>query len=314
MFWSAGEDGIIRQYDLRVPDQKAYGSPNVLINLTAAGPHQQLVECKGVDVNHLQPHLMAVACGDPYVRVFDRRKLATSRPGGRPSQPLLQLTCPHLPLLLKAGINRRAHTTHVSFSNRGDKLVTSYHGDHAYIFDVTGAAEGAPIALCGQQQQQRSRSGSRSPRFPINDQQVRSGNIGLPSGDQITQITAADKTLDQGAADLAAICNLPETAEASKVSGNNALFEQRYSAAVADFTAAIAAAPCAAGLYAQRALAYLNRGWEGDAAYALRDCDMALDLVGQQPGAAAAAAEQQARLRQVHALKQLGQCQVSIGV
>jgi hypothetical protein len=43
---------------------------------------------------------------------------------------------------------------------------------------------------------------------------------------------------------------------------------------------------------------------------------MALALVQQSRGAAAAAAaaaEQQARLRQVHALKQLGQNQVSYG-
>jgi hypothetical protein len=42
-------------------------------------------------------------------------------------------------MLLKAGLSRRAHATHASFSSRGGKLVASYHGDHAYVFDVTGA-------------------------------------------------------------------------------------------------------------------------------------------------------------------------------
>lgn len=110
--------------------------------------------------------------------------------------------------------------------------------------------------------------------------------------------------------------NLPGAAESAKVAGNNALFEQRYTEAVSEFSAAIAAAPWVPGLYTQRALAWLKRGWEGDAAYALRDCEMALALVGQARGAAAAAAAaaaQQARLRQVHALKQLGQCQVRLG-
>lgn len=37
LFWSAGEDGVVRQYDVRTPDQKAYGSANVLVNLMAAG-------------------------------------------------------------------------------------------------------------------------------------------------------------------------------------------------------------------------------------------------------------------------------------
>lgn len=77
LFWSAGEDGMVRQYDTRLADQKAYGSPNVLINLATAGPRAGLVECKGLDVNVANPNMMAVACGDPYVRVFDRRRVGT---------------------------------------------------------------------------------------------------------------------------------------------------------------------------------------------------------------------------------------------
>jgi hypothetical protein len=37
LFWSAGEDGVVRQYDARTPNQKAYSSANVLVNLMAAG-------------------------------------------------------------------------------------------------------------------------------------------------------------------------------------------------------------------------------------------------------------------------------------
>lgn len=32
-----------------------------------------------------------------------------------------------------------AHGTHVSFGRRGNKVLVTYHGDHAYAFDVTGA-------------------------------------------------------------------------------------------------------------------------------------------------------------------------------
>lgn len=42
LFWSAGEDGVVRQYDIRTPDQKAYGSANVLVNLMSAGETLQL--------------------------------------------------------------------------------------------------------------------------------------------------------------------------------------------------------------------------------------------------------------------------------
>jgi hypothetical protein len=42
---------------------------------TSTGTRAGLVECKGVDPT--APHLMAVACGDPCVRVFDRRRVGT---------------------------------------------------------------------------------------------------------------------------------------------------------------------------------------------------------------------------------------------
>lgn len=43
LFWSAGEDGVVRQYDTRAPTHKAYGSPNVLVNLMNAGKGLGLV-------------------------------------------------------------------------------------------------------------------------------------------------------------------------------------------------------------------------------------------------------------------------------
>jgi uncharacterized membrane protein YgcG len=133
-----------------------------------------------------------------------------------------------------------------------------------------------------------------------------------------------------------ALASLPEAADMARVLGNNALFEQSYTAAIRHFSDAIAAAPHAAGLRTQRALALLKRGWEGDAAYALRDCETAIALVTQQQqqrqppqgsgsngsggngsngggSNGGSSVEQQARLRLVHALKQLGQVKVGGG-
>jgi uncharacterized membrane protein YgcG len=138
--------------------------------------------------------------------------------------------------------------------------------------------------------------------------------------------------------------SMPEAADSSRVLGNNALFEQSYSAAIGHFTDATQLAPHAAGLYTQRALALLKRGWQGDAAYALRDCETALNIVTQRQqqqqqdgdgsngssvssgressgggrdsssssGSSGSSVEQQARLRLVHALKQLGQVKVRL--
>jgi hypothetical protein len=41
-----------------------------------------------------------------------------------------------------------AHGTHASFGARGDRVVVTYHGDHAYSFDVT-AAGGDPVVVYG---------------------------------------------------------------------------------------------------------------------------------------------------------------------
>jgi hypothetical protein len=42
---------------------------------TSSGSKAGLVECKGVDVKPTTPNPMAVAFGDPYLRVFDRRRV-----------------------------------------------------------------------------------------------------------------------------------------------------------------------------------------------------------------------------------------------
>lgn len=73
LFWSASEDGTIRQFDLRDSSSLASNPANVLINLNAhLGPQ---AEAKCLAVNPRYPHLLAVGANDPYVRVFDRRKL-----------------------------------------------------------------------------------------------------------------------------------------------------------------------------------------------------------------------------------------------
>jgi len=38
------------------------------------------------------------------------------------------------------------NATYVSFGARGDKLLATYHADHAYAFDITKSAEGAHAA------------------------------------------------------------------------------------------------------------------------------------------------------------------------
>lgn len=298
LFWSASEDGCVRQYDARDLRRAAsFASPNVLLSVASRGSsggggraggsaaHLRPVELKALDINPAAPHLLAVGCGDPYVRVYDRRKLALSGPeaaAGAPAEPLLALAPPHMDLLGgsgggggaagsggRRGGGRQLHATHVCFSGRGDRLLASYHADHAYCFDVTAA-------------------GSVAAAFAA------------PPPSRCTAGAAAE-----GAAPGPPAPGLPEGAERHRLTGNAALFENRSSAAVAAFGAALREAPRVAALYVQRADALLARGWAGDAAFALRDCDAALALKPRN---------KRALLRRIQAFKALGQPRVGVCV
>ncbi len=57
------------------------------------------VELKSVAINKGRPHEMAVAAGDPFLRIYDRRMLSPGRPSasaGPAAEPLLKLAPPHL--------------------------------------------------------------------------------------------------------------------------------------------------------------------------------------------------------------------------
>lgn len=51
IFWSAGEDGMVRQFDRRLGNQKVFESPNVLISVAH---HNKVVELKALDINKVR--------------------------------------------------------------------------------------------------------------------------------------------------------------------------------------------------------------------------------------------------------------------
>lgn len=74
VFWSAAEDGLVLQYDLRQPHQCSVAKNNVLINLT--NHMGQIAEAKCIAINQFRPELLAVGANDAYVRLFDRRMIS----------------------------------------------------------------------------------------------------------------------------------------------------------------------------------------------------------------------------------------------
>lgn len=47
-FWSGGEDGDVRQYDTRMPNQDNWGSPTVLVQIRDG---HRTVQVKSLDIN-----------------------------------------------------------------------------------------------------------------------------------------------------------------------------------------------------------------------------------------------------------------------
>lgn len=78
LFWSAAEDGLILQYDIRAPHScKSNGCNSVLVNLVNhAGRY---AEGKCISVNPKKPELIAIGANDAYIRMYDRRMIKLSQ-------------------------------------------------------------------------------------------------------------------------------------------------------------------------------------------------------------------------------------------
>lgn len=139
LFWSAAEDGLVRQYDTREnmsEEQRTSQSyPNVVFGVAPR-------ETKSVAINPVRTHEMAVACDTPYVQILDRRKMTMSSPesqSGSPTKAVLELCPPHLCKELHRPRKAYAGCTFATYGSSGQKLVATFHADHAYAFDTTGA-------------------------------------------------------------------------------------------------------------------------------------------------------------------------------
>lgn len=66
VFWSAAEDGTVRQYDTRLPSdtQNVWESSNCLLSVKAVGPASanRSIELKGISLNKVTPLLPCTSC------------------------------------------------------------------------------------------------------------------------------------------------------------------------------------------------------------------------------------------------------------
>ena len=137
VFFSCGEDGCSRQYDLRLPfagcipslGEKGQGSmfdsKNCIISTNI---HTLSIKVNPVDVNAI-----VIASGDSKIRLYDRRMLNLCTAESATRHKPFQIFCPSHLVDVK-----KARCTYAEFSPCGQSIVASYHGDHSYLFDVNG--------------------------------------------------------------------------------------------------------------------------------------------------------------------------------
>ena len=148
LHFSAGEDGYVRQYDERLPKSgcnvckleeskgSMYQSSNCLIS---ANIHFMSLRLSPVDSN-----MLLAACGDQYVRLYDRRMLHLSSPSPQISKVVTRFCPRHL---LNSS---KARSTYAEFSSCGRSIVATYHADHTYTFGLDGDMDdslGKPAVL-----------------------------------------------------------------------------------------------------------------------------------------------------------------------
>ncbi|KAL7296636.1 hypothetical protein TKK_0010055 [Trichogramma kaykai] len=270
LFWSASEDGIIMQYDLRLPHScKNTDQRTVLVSL--ANHTGCFIEAKCVNVNPRRPELIAVGANDAYVRMYDRRMIKlSSRPlsyatngtslalGKGDPEDNIPVGCVQYFIaghLKHRGTCRRFSTTYLTFNDNGDELLVNMGGEQIYLFDIN------------------NRNNSKTFIVPVEiDKNNAEQNCDELSVDEINNLVVLE--------DLSAlnISELSSEVEELHQKANKSFEEEQYASAITYYNEAINLCPYSAMLYANRAGTYIRRAWDGDCYAALRDCRATLAL------------------------------------
>ena len=267
LIWSASEDGTVMETDIRAPPTET----NVLVNLNSILGKQ--AEAKCVSINQRRPEWIAVGANDPYVRIYDRRKVKAQLiqfPEGANghrrlydrrifltqakhsvSAPLEKCSryfvAGHLPSRVKEfhKENRSLHATYVTFSPDGNDLLVNLGGEQIYLFNLL-------------EEKKRLMESSVFQQFLNNN------------SSSIAKCDKARSTLDifHGKNKPK---EMPPEAERIRLQANSDFFKAKYSQSITNYNLAIEKYGYSI-FYGNRAAAYMKRKWDGDIYAALRDC------------------------------------------
>lgn len=88
LYWSAGEDGMIIQHDMRenhVCSTESKRPKNVMVDLRNYLGAKAEAKCLAIDP--VRSEYFAVGANDPYVRIYDRRMIKLSPEGHKSEVP-----------------------------------------------------------------------------------------------------------------------------------------------------------------------------------------------------------------------------------
>ncbi|KAJ8289316.1 hypothetical protein COCON_G00019750 [Conger conger] len=269
-FWSAAEDGIIRQYDLRESSRRS----EVLIDLTEYCG--QLVEAKCLAVNPRDNNYLAVGANGPFVRLYDIRMIHNHRKSMSQNvaagvhtfcdrqKPIPEgagqyYVAGHLPVKLPDYNNRLRVlvATYVTFSPDGTELLVNMGGEQVYLFDLTFKQRPYTFLLA-----RKCPAGE-----PVQNGKTSNG-LHLPA----SHLRLSEGKICSGLGELS-----PQL-ERVKQQANDAFGRQQWTQAIQLYSRALQQAQHCAMLYGNRAAAYMRRKWDGDHYDALRDCLKAISL------------------------------------
>uniref|UniRef100_A0A4W3JQ19 WD and tetratricopeptide repeats 1 n=1 Tax=Callorhinchus milii TaxID=7868 RepID=A0A4W3JQ19_CALMI len=275
-FWSAAEDGTVRQYDLRESSKRS----EVLVDLTEyCGQH---VEAKCLAVNPQDNNYLAVGASGPFVRVYDVRMIHNHRKAVKPSSTagvhtfcdryksvpdgaVQYYVAGHLPVK-QPDYNNRLRVlvaTYVAFSPDGTELLVNMGGEQVYLFDLTNKQKPYTFLL-----PKKCPSSSDLQNGKSTTNGVTNGIHLHSNGFRLADTRSQSSTA----------CELPAYLERLKQQANDAFSRQQWTQAIQLYSKAVYQVPRNAMLYGNRAAAFMKRKWDGDHYDALRDCLKAISL------------------------------------
>jgi len=278
LVWSGGEDGVVRQWDIR--EKWSQDNANVLVNLTNTVGGSSEVKC--ISVCPSRTELVAVGANDPYVRIYDRRMITCTsldtscEPREGDTGAVAYFVPGHLPGA-EVKFQRRLRplaSTYISYNSDGTELLCNLGGEQVYLYDkwaLYSPDNSAVIYNC--------------------DTTLKNGVIKGTNG--VSKASSNVKPLSP-------------CVEKVKVSGNSEFEAGNYNTAVSLYNQALVLNsgphPILCG---NRAAALMKRAWDGDIYAATRDCLTALNL---DPGHVKAQLRLAQCLLELGWLQEAGQC------